>query len=163
MLLTLWRHGEAGIAGTDDARPLTPQGRSDIYAGATDYAEWINTAGCPPVASIWFSPTRRTEETAALLSAVLAPRRIQVDEALAPGAMPEDFRQFDDGADEHTLFVSHQPFVSSAIGLWVDDRSLTPLAPGGYSILDALCLERGAARVLRHCPDPQKEHFGRYG
>ena len=162
MLLTLWRHGEAGIAGTDDARPLTPQGRSDIYAGATDYAEWINTAGCPPVASIWFSPTRRTEETAALLFAELAPTRMRVDEALAPGAIPEDFREFDGGEDEHIVFVSHQPFVSSAIALWADDPSLPPLAPGGYSALDVLCLERGGASVLSHCPDPQQERPDRY-
>ena len=93
MLLTVWRHGEAGVAATDEARPPTPRGRSDITAGAKGYAEWIKLAGCPPVASIWFSPTRRTEETAALLFAELAPTRIGVDEALAPGAIPEDFRE----------------------------------------------------------------------
>ena len=162
MLLTVWRHGEAGVAATDEARPLTPRGRSDITAGAKGYAEWIKLAGCPPVASIWFSPTRRTEETAALLFAELAPTRIGVDEALAPGAIPEDFREFDGGEDEHIVFVSHQPFVSRAIALWANDPSLPPLAPGGYSALDVLCLERGGASVLSHCPDPQQEQPGRY-
>ena len=162
MLLTIWRHGEAGVAATDDARPLTSRGRSDITAGATSYVEWMKLAGCPPVASIWFSPARRTEETAALLSAELAPTRIGADEALAPGAIPEDFREFDGGEDEHILFVSHQPFVSRAIALWADDPTLPLLAPGGYSILDALCFEQGGATVLSHRPDPQKEQPGRY-
>ena len=162
MLLTVWRHGEAGVAATDDVRPLTPRGRSDIIAGAAGYAEWMKLAGCPRVASIWSSPTRRTEETAALLSAELAPTQIAVDEALAPGAIPEDFREFDGGDDEHTVFVSHQPFVSSAIALWADDLMLPLLAPGGYSVLDVLCLERGGASVLSHCPDPQQEQADRY-
>lgn len=162
MLLTVWRHGEAGVAATDEARPLTPRGRGDITAGAKGYAEWMKLTGCPPVASIWFSPTRRTEETAALLFAELAPTRVGVDEALAPGAKPEDFREFDGGDGDHIVFVSHQPFVSSAIALWVDDPTLPLLAPGGYSILDVLCLERGGASVLSHCPDPQQEQQDRY-
>ena len=162
MLLTVWRYGEAGTAATDDARPLAPQGRSDISAGATDYAEYIKAAGCPSVTSIWFIPTRRTEETAALLSSELAPMQIRVDEVLASGAVPEDFRQFHGGTDEHILLVSRQPFVSRAIGPWAGDLTLPPLAPGGYSILDALCLEQGGAGVLRRCPDPQKERLGRY-
>ena len=107
MLLTVWRHGEAGVAAADDARPLTPRGRSDITAGAKGYAEWITLAGCPPVASIWFSPTRRTEETAGLLFAELAPTRVGVDEALAPGAIPEDFREFD-GGDAFHIFQQTQ-------------------------------------------------------
>jgi phosphohistidine phosphatase len=162
VLLTVWRHGEAGIAATDDARPLTPRGRIDITAGAAGYAEWLKCVDCPPVASIWFSPTRRTEETAALLSAELAPTRIGVDEPLAPGAIPEDFHEFDGGEDKHIGFVSHQPFVSRAVALWADDSTLPLLAPGGYSLLDVLCLERGGASVLSHCPDPQQEQPDRY-
>ena len=88
--------------------------------------------------------------------------QIRVDEALAPGAIPEDFHGFDGGDDEHVLIVSHQPFVSRAIALWADDPSLPPLAPGGYSIIDARWLERGGASILRHCPDPQKGQLGRY-
>ena len=95
MLLTVWRHGETLVAGTDNERPLTPRGRGDIIAGAAGYGEWMKLAGCPPVASIWSSSTRRTEETAASLFAELATTRIGVDEALAPGAIPEDFPEFD--------------------------------------------------------------------
>ena len=162
MLLTVWRHGEAGVAATDGKRPLTPRGRSDITAGAASYAEWMKRAGCPPVASIWFSPTRRTRETAALLSAELVPTRMGVDEALAPGAIPEDFHGFDGAEDEHVLFVSHQPFVSRAVALWAYDPTLPLLALGGYSIIHVLCLERGGASVLSHCPDPKQEQPDRY-
>ena len=97
-----------------------------------------------------------------MLSAELAPTRVGVDEALAPGAIPEDFREFDGGDDKHILFVSHQPFVSSAIALWADDPTLPLLAPGGYFVLDVLCLERGGATVLSHCPDPEQEQPDRY-
>ena len=97
-----------------------------------------------------------------MLFAELAPTRVGVDEALAPGAKPEDFREFDGGDGDHIVFVSHQPFVSSAIALWVDDTTLPLLELGGYSILDVLCLERGGASVLSHCPDPQQEQQYRY-
>jgi hypothetical protein len=50
--------------------------------------------------------------------------------------------------------VSHQPFVSQAIAVWVDTVALAPLAPGGYSTLEVTCLARGGATLLRHCPDP---------
>ena len=162
MLLTVWRHGETLVAGTDNERPLTPRGRGDIIAGAAGYGEWMKLAGCPPVASIWSSSTRRTEETAASLSAELATTRAGVDEALAPGAIPEDFPEFDGGEDERILFVSQQPFVSKAIALWVDDPTLPLLAPGGHSIFDVLCLEQGGVSALSHCPDPQKQQPDRY-
>lgn len=97
-----------------------------------------------------------------LLSAELALTRVGVNEALAPGAIPEDFREFDGGDDEHILFVSHQPFVSGAIAQWADDSTLPLLAPSGYSVLDVLCLQRGGATVLSHCPDPQQELRDRY-
>ena len=97
-----------------------------------------------------------------MLSAELTPTRIAVNEALGPGAIPEDFCEFDCGDDEHIVFVSHQPFVSRAIALWADDPVLPLLAPGGYSVLDVLCLERGGASVLSHCPDPQQEQADRY-
>ena len=37
MLLTLWRHGEAGSAAADEARALTPRGREELAAMAQDH------------------------------------------------------------------------------------------------------------------------------
>ena len=74
---------------------------------------------------------------------------------MASGAYPEAFSENDYSAHEHIVMVSHQPFVSQAIAVWVDDETLAPLAPGGYSTLEVTCLARGGATSLRHCPDPR--------
>ena len=53
--------------------------------------------------------------------------------------------------DDHVVMVSHQPFVSHAVAHWTDDATLAPIAPGGYSVLDVLDLQRGGVTCLRHC------------
>ena len=74
---------------------------------------------------------------------------------MASGAYPEAFSENDYSGHEHIVMVSHQPFVSQAIAVWVDDVTLAPLAPGGYSTLEVTCFARGGATLLRHCPDPR--------
>ena len=155
MLLTLWRHGEAGSATTDDVRALTPRGREEVVAMAGDYAVWANASALGPVSLLLYSPYRRTVETGALLGEQLRPGSLNVDASLAPGAYPEAFSENDYSGHEHIVMVSHQPFVSQAIAVWADDVTLAPLAPGGYSTLEVTCLARGGATVLRHCPDPR--------
>ena len=155
MLLTLWRHGEAGSAPTDEARTLTPRGCEDVVAMARDYAAWLGESAPGSLSLLLHSPYRRTVETSELLGERLRPGRHKVDASLAPGAYPEAFSEGDYAGHEHIVMVSHQPFVSRAIALWTDDLTLAPLAPGGYSVLEVTCLARGGARLLRHCPDPQ--------
>ena len=155
MLLTLWRHGEAGSAATDEARALTPRGREEVVAMAQDYAAWADESALGPVSLLLHSPYRRTVETAALLGEVLGAGNLKVDPSLAPGAYPEAFSESDYAKHEHIVMVSHQPFVSQAIALWTDDVTLAPLAPGGYSTLKITCLARGGATLQRHCPDPR--------
>ena len=162
MLLTLWRHGEAGSAAADEARALTPRGREEVAAMAQGYVAWAGESALGPVSLLLHSPYRRTVETAALLGEVLHPGSLKVDPSLAPGAYPEGFSENDYAGHEHIVMVSHQPFVSQAIALWTDDVTLAPLAPGGWSMLEITCLARGGATLLRHCPDPRgpmsKEH-----
>ena len=155
MLLTLWRHGEAGSAATDEARALTARGRDEVVAMAQDYAAWAGESALAPVSLLLHSPYRRTVETAALLGELLHPGSLKVDPSLAPGAYPEAFSENDYSGHEHIIIVSHQPFVSQAIAVWTDDVTLAPLAPGGYSMLEITCLARGGATLLRHCPDPR--------
>ena len=155
MLLTLWRHGEAGSAATDEARALTARGRDEAVAMAQDYAAWADESALGPVSLLLHSPYRRTVETAALLGEVLGPGNLKVDPSLAPGAYPEAFSENDYSGHEQIVMVSHQPFVSQAIALWTDDVTLAALAPGGYSTLDVTSLARGGATLLRHCPDPR--------
>ena len=155
MLLTLWRHGEAGSAATDEARALTARGREEVVAMAQDYATWAGESDLGPVSLLLHSPYRRTVETAELLGEVLGPGSMKVDPSLGPGAYPEAFSESDYAEHEHVVMVSHQPFVSQAIAFWTDDMALAPLAPGGYSMLEITCLARGGATLLRHCPDPR--------
>ena len=155
MLLTLWRHGEAGSAATDEARALTARGRDEVVAMARDYAAWAGESALAPVSLLLHSPYRRTVETAALLGELLGPGSLKAGPSLAPGAYPEAFSENDYTGHEHIVMVSHQPFVSQAIALWTDDVTLAPLAPGGWSTSEITCLARGSATLLRHCPDPR--------
>ena len=155
MLLTLWRHGEAGSAATDEARALTARGREEVVAMAQDYATWAGESALGPVSLLLYSPYQRTVETAALLGELLRPGSLKVDPSLAPGAYPKTFSDNDYSGHEHIVMVSHQPFVSQAISNWTDDVTLAPLAPGGWSALEVTCLARGGATLLRHCADPR--------
>ena len=67
MLLTLWRHGEAGSGATDEVRALTPRGRKEVIAMAQGYSTWAGESALGPVSLLLHSPYRRTVETAKLL------------------------------------------------------------------------------------------------
>ena len=154
MLLTLWRHGEARSAATDEVRELTARGRGDVVAMAQDYSTWAGVSVPGPISLLLHSPYRRTVETAELLVELLRPGSQDVDPSLAPGAYTEAFSEQHYAGHEHIVMVSHQPFLSQAIALWTDDVTLAQLAPGGYSTLEITCLARGGATLPRHCPDP---------
>ena len=120
---------------------------------ARGYKAWAGVSGLGPVSLLLHSPYQRTVETAELLGEQLRPCIQKVDLSLAPGACPEAFSENDYSGHEHIVMVSHQPFVSRAIALWVDGVTLAP-APGGYSTLEVTCLAQSGATLLRHCPDP---------
>ena len=155
MLLTLWRHGEAGSAATDESRSLTRRGSDEVLAMAQEYSTWSEASAPGPVSLLLYSPYRRTIETAELLGELLRPGSQEVDSSLAPGAYPEAFSEQHYTGHEHIVMVSHQPFLSQAIAHWTDDVTLAPLSPGGYSTLEVTCLARGGAVLLRHCPEPR--------
>lgn len=155
MILTLWRHGEAESHRSDEQRALSLLGREHSSMMAASYEQWCSSAVVAPVAVVLFSPYRRTRETAELLANTFQPDRLEMLETLAPGARPESFTEEQFEASRHVILVSHQPFVSQAISYWADDATLAPLAPGGYSALEVLSLQRGGVSPLRHCPDPR--------
>ena len=155
MRLTLWRHGEAGSAMTDDARALTARGREEVVAMVGDYAAWVSASAAESVSLLLYSPYRRTRETAALVADLLQPQTKRADPLLAPGAQPHLFSEQDYEGHRHIVMVSHQPFLSQAIAFWTDDVTLASLAPGGCSTVEVTCFARGGATVLRHCADPR--------
>jgi phosphohistidine phosphatase SixA len=154
VLLTIWRHGEAGPAPRDAERELTERGRSEVAAAAEAFTRWLSQSGHPKVEQLRHSPLTRTSQTAAILHGVLLPMSCVADQLLAPGAdLANKMWQAIDAT--HVLLVSHEPFVSRAIAVWSDDETLPPLAPSGYATLEVLSLTRGGATVLRHRSSPQ--------
>jgi phosphohistidine phosphatase SixA len=150
----MWRHGEAELSRPDEQRALTNRGEAQCHFMATGYEQWRFSRDLAPVATVLFSPYRRTRETAEVLSTVFQSATVQEAGELAPGARLERFASMPFAEDDHVVMVSHQPFVSHAIAHWTDDATLAPIAPGGYSVLDVLDLQRGGVTCLRHCPDP---------
>ena len=150
----MWRHGEAELSGPDEQRALTDRGEAQCHFMATGYEQWRLSRDLAPVATVLFSPYRRTRETAEVLSTVFQSATVQDAGELAPGARLERFASMPFAEDDHVVMVSHQPFVSHAVAHWTDDATLAPIAPGGYSVLEVLDLQRGGVTCLRHCPDP---------
>lgn len=155
MILTLWRHGEAEPSHSDEQRALSHLGQKHSRVMAESYEQCRSSAEITPVAAVFFSPYRRTRETAELLADALQPDRLEVLKKLAPGSCPERCAEEQFETSQHIIMVSHQPFISHAISHWTDDTTLAPLASGGYSALEVLSLQRGGASSLRYCPDPR--------
>lgn len=150
----MWRHGEAELSRPDKQRALTNRGEAQCHFMATGYEQWRLRHELAPVATVLFSPYRRTRETAEVLSSVFRSATEREAGELAPGARIEHFSSMPFAEDDHVVMVTHQPLVSHAVAHWTDDATLAPIAPGGYSVLEVLDLQRGGVTCLRHCPDP---------
>lgn len=84
MILTLWRHGEAEPSRSDEQRALSHLGQKHSRVMAESYEQCRSSAEITPVAAVFFSPYRRTRETAELLADALQPDRLEVLNELAP-------------------------------------------------------------------------------
>jgi phosphohistidine phosphatase len=117
MDLYLLRHGKAEktvpSGGSDDERPLTGRGKSEMQ----EIASWIRSQGCV-IDCIATSPLSRAHETAAIIAEVYpAARGPELWEELAPG---EEFnRLIDRIREQHTtpslLLIGHEPSMSAFI------------------------------------------------
>ena len=150
----MWRHGEAELSQPDELRALTDRGEAQCCVMARGYEQWRLRHELAPVATMLLSPCRRTRETAEVLSSVFQSATMREAGELAPGARLEHFSSMPFAEDDHVVMMTHQPFVSHAVAHWTDDATLAPIAPGGYSVLEVLDLQRGGVTCLRHCPDP---------
>ena len=150
----MWRHGEAELSQPDELHALTDRGEAQCCVMARGYEQWRLRHELAPVATVLSSLYRRTRETAKVLSSVFRSATVREAGELAPGARIEHFSSMPFTEDDHVVMVTHQPFVSHAVAHWTDDATLAPIAPGGYSVLEVLDLQRGGVTCLRHCPDP---------
>lgn len=120
MDLYLLRHGKAEKTvpggGSDDERPLTGRGKSEIH----EIAAWIRSQGCV-IDYIATSPLIRARETAAIISEVYpAARGPELWEELSPGV--EFDRLLCRIREQHNtpslLLIGHEPSMSTSIG-WI--------------------------------------------
>ncbi len=152
MILTIWRHGQAGSAPSDRERELTPLGREQLIEGCKHYHRACQFAGLPLPGLLMHSPWLRTTQTARLIGNELLNVPIDSCEDLAPGRHIGDVTAVlaevlaTPGHPEHLCLVSHQPLVSRLIDhLSGDNGRVPPLVPGGLAVLELELPEAGCA------------------
>lgn len=152
MLLTVWRHGEAGPGSPDRSRTLTEQGALDIEHGGRAFVARLQHAGLPLPSLVLFSRWLRTTQTAEGLCRALPGVAIDRLEALIPDSDAADVdNALVDYADReaHIVLVSHQPLVSALIDRCLGTRGEVPaLAPGAYAVLETPLVAPGCATLL---------------
>lgn len=132
MLVTVWRHGEAGTAPRDRDRALTPKGVDALGRAVLRFQDTIGAKNLPGVTNVMTSPWLRTRQTGDILGTALAVNPRAVD-WLSPSASIDDAGLLFEGSVGHWILVSHQPLVSELLWYWLDSRALPPLAPGGWA------------------------------
>jgi len=132
MKIIIMRHGEAhSRAASDRQRELTPKGKTDADAGAS----WLQGRG-EQIDRIWVSPYTRTQQTAREVLSVLGDVPIETKDFLVPESRPQQVIELlEDSGVEHLMLISHQPLVSSLVGLLVDGNTHygPPMSPASIA------------------------------
>jgi phosphohistidine phosphatase len=162
VIVTVWRHGEAGRAASDRLRELTGQGIDDIGFGCSRFHDTCHERGLPHPDLICHSPWVRTTQTADIINSAFSHARLQVMEALRPGS---DCRAVDaalatlqsaHSTHRHLVLVSHQPLVSRLVEHYLGEAGRVPAhTPGGLATLEMEIPGRGCARLLFWAMPPQ--------
>lgn len=143
MIVTIWRHGEAGRAFTDRRRELTQQGRDDIGFGCQQFHLACAARNMPHPDLILHSPWVRTRQSAELIASAFTHATLHPETALRPGseavavdACMESLLQ-SASCPRHVVLVSHQPLVSRLVDHYLGESgSVPPLSPGGLAMLE---------------------------
>ena len=162
MILTVWRHGEAGSAATDRQRPLTDSGRDDIGYGCHQFHEHCEAKSLPAPGLVLYSEWQRTTETADIIASAFTHARCERSPALIPGSRVEQvdaaLEQYlaDRHCPEHVLLVSHQPLVSTLVDYYLGEAGrVAPLVPGGLATLRLDVPAAACASLLFSAQPPQ--------
>tara|TARA_R110002110_G_scaffold66978_1_gene183075 strand:+ start:181034 stop:181537 length:504 start_codon:yes stop_codon:yes gene_type:complete len=164
MIVSLWRHGQAGSAATDRVRELTGTGTDDVGFGCHQFHDTCENRRLPPPDVILHSPWVRTRQTADIIATAFTHAAKRDCEGLAPDSGINDVEDAvsqlldRDPGLEHVLLVMHQPLVSSVITRWLGDHSRVPaLCPGGVASLSLLHPGPGCAQLLFWSFPPEYE------
>lgn len=138
MIVTIWRHGEAGRAATDRQRELTDRGLDDIGFGCQQFLKGLVGRGMVPPDLILYSPWIRTWQTGEIVAATFTHASAREHQALQPGSTITEVDHclsalHDDAAiPSHVVLVSHQPLVSQLVEYYLGRATdVPPLSPGG--------------------------------
>ncbi len=142
MILTIWRHGEAGSAVTDRMRELTDRGTEDVGFGCHQFHNLCEAQGIPHPELLLYSEWVRTTQTAEIIGLAFNHALREPCDALIPGRRPADVeialqhRLQEKPSLEHLLIVSHQPLVSSLVDYLIGEPGrVAPLLPSGFATL----------------------------
>ena len=142
MIVTIWRHGEAGRAATDKQRELTGRGRDDIGFACRQFQSALEMRAIEPPALILYSPWIRTAQTAEIIASAFPQAHCREDASLRSGAsvaaVEHCLNNVHSAADAppHVLLVSHQPLVSQLVDFYLGTASnVPPLNPGALVTL----------------------------
>ena len=137
MIITIWRHGEAGRAATDRQRQLTGRGQDDIGFGCRAFQAALESRQIAPPELILFSPWARTEQTAGIIASAFTHAFSREHAALQPGSAVTAVEHClvslldKPEAPPHVVLVSHQPLVSELVEFYLGPASnVPPLSPG---------------------------------
>lgn len=165
MILTIWRHGQAGDGTPDRQRELTGSGRDDIGFGCHQFNEACRVRRVSLPHHIRYSPWHRTTQTAEIISAAFTHAIATAVDDLLPSSTVVDidaalFALAESGAtDEHVVVVSHQPLVSQLVDYYLggDPASVPPLPPGGLATLSLASNGQGTGTLLFWAFPPEYE------
>ena len=153
MLLTLWRHGEAGYAASDAERALTDRGEAHVRSSAAAYLSWCRNTDVQVPSHCIHSPLVRTRQTSQLLGADMGFATLASDDRLAPGEQHYIQGLFLADDVDHQLIVGHQPYLSELINVWCDTAQYHGLSPSGFAVIRLLMPTRGGGELIHYMPE----------
>ena len=164
MIVTIWRHGQAGSAATDRERELTGAGTDDVGFGCQQFHEVCHERGLPHPELILHSSWVRTTQTADIIAAAFSHADIRPAAALIPGSGPAEVDSLltevlaCSPCPSHLVLVSHQPLVSRLADYYLGDPGKTPsLSPGALVSLQLDVAARDCGELLFWALPPSYE------
>ncbi len=155
MIVTIWRHGEAGSAASDRQRPLTDSGTDDVAFGCHRCHDICTEHGLPAPGVVLHSSWLRTTQTADIIASAFTHATMAPSQALIPGSDPGLVERVlsgftaGDAEPDHVVLVSHQPLVSRLVDHLLGDRGRVPaLTPGGFATLRLEVPAAGCGELL---------------
>ena len=143
MIVTIWRHGEAGSAVSDRLRGLTVTGADDVGFACHQFHDICHARSIPHPELVLHSAWLRTTETADIIASAFTHASVRPIKALQPGGSIEavDAALVEITASDpnlqHVVLVSHQPLVSYLVDYYLGCIGRVPsLSPGGLVTLD---------------------------